>query len=491
MAFKKKKTSFMVALLFLLTAFMSMQTSTAASGVPPIAEAGGPYFGEEGSPIELNASGSNDIDGDRLTYRWNISGLWVENYYLPYMSWIWFDDFSGVITLEVSDGTNIATDTADVSIVNVPPRILSIEGPTAVDVETEVFITVNFNALPEDRYQSGLVDTYVATFFWDDGNSTELALSADDIWANASYVYKTEDMYHIVCSIVDNNGGEASTVWDVMVGDIQLVDAGPDCVIDEGSMFVSHGCLVDADSPFYRAMVDYYDGMEAQPLSLNPGNTFDLRHIYVDDGEYPVLVMVFNDGMEYGEDTVVVTVLNVPPVFESLTISPTNGVQPGVPIELSGMFVDPGMLDLHTVTIDWGDGSLTTYATEPSITSVHSSHSYKNAGNYQIVVSVVDDGGGSCQASLPVVVKTASASMDVIKEIIASLKIPKGLKYNLLLMLEKVPSLMKHHRIQATIHQLQAFIHYVQAHYGRQLPRDQAQELIKAARLMIDTLKTR
>ena len=155
------------------------------------------------------------------------------------------------------------------------------------------------------------------------------------------------------------------------------------------------------------------------------------------------------------------------------------------------MFSDPGVLDLHVVTIDWGDGSSTTYAAEAGITSISGSHSYENAGDYQLVVSFADDDGGTCQASMPVVVKNPSTSMHVIKEIIAGLKIPKGLKNNLLLILEKVPSMIKHHRIQATIHQLQAFIHYVEAQYGKHLPRDQAREMVQAARLVIDTLRTR
>jgi hypothetical protein len=58
MAFKKKKTSFVIALLFLLTAFVGMQTSSAALEATLVAMASGPYLGEECSSILLNASGS-------------------------------------------------------------------------------------------------------------------------------------------------------------------------------------------------------------------------------------------------------------------------------------------------------------------------------------------------------------------------------------------------------------------------------------------------
>ncbi len=111
MAFKKKKTSIIIGLLFLLTSFVGMQTSAAAVEASLVARAGGPYLGEECSSILLNASGSSDADGDPLTYRWNVDGSWMENGNYPYMEWTWYDDFSGEITLEVSDGTNTTTDT--------------------------------------------------------------------------------------------------------------------------------------------------------------------------------------------------------------------------------------------------------------------------------------------------------------------------------------------------------------------------------------------
>ena len=94
-------------------------------------------------------------------------------------------------------------------------------------------------------------------------------------------------------------------------------------------------------------------------------------------------------------------------------------------------------------------------------------------------------------ATMFVVVKSPTTPIDAIREIIIGLKIPKGLKNNLLSILENIPHLLKHHRSHAVIHQLQAFIHYVEAHYGKNLPRDQAKALIHTVRSVIDTLRTR
>jgi PKD repeat protein len=492
MAFKKKKTSFMIALLFLLTAFVGMQTSGTALDAVLVAKAGGPYLGEECSSILLNASGSYDMDGDPLTYRWNIDGSWMENGNYPYMEWTWYDDYSGEIILEVSDGTNTSTDSASVTISNVPPQIFSIDASTEVDVDTEFFLMVNFfDGLPDPRSPIASLDTFTVTFSWDDGTSTGLSLGAEEFSASASHLFAEAGIYQISITVVDSDGGEAVAEWDVTVGEYASVEAGPDVIIDEGSMFLSHGFLADTDSLLFSANVDYYDDTGLQPLSLNPGNTFDLRHTYVDDGVYNLLVTVFNDEMEYGSDTAMVTVNNVPPSVESLSLSPTSPYRPGDLFQLTALFSDPGILDTHTIKIEWGDGSSTQNAAEAGITKISGSHSYAKAGEYKIVVTVTDDDGGTADASVSVVVKSPTTSTDAIREIILGLKIPKGLKNHLLSILENIPHLLRHHKLHAVVHQLQAFIHYVEAQYGKSLSRDQAKTLIHTVRSVIDTLRTR
>ena len=100
-------------MMLVLTAFVGMTANVSATGLPPVAKAGGPYIGEECNSMLLDASGSYDPDGDSLTYRWYIDGSWYDNANNPYLEWTWLDDFSGEITLEVSDGDLTALDTAD------------------------------------------------------------------------------------------------------------------------------------------------------------------------------------------------------------------------------------------------------------------------------------------------------------------------------------------------------------------------------------------
>jgi len=399
MLFQKRKRAVGIGIMLVLTAFVGMTANVSATGDPPVADAGGPYTGEECNSMLLDASDSYDPENAPLEYHWYIGGLWIENYYNPYLEWTWLDDFSGVVTLEVSDGDLTATDTANVTISNVPPVITSIEGPTEVELGTEVSLSVNFfDGLPDPRGMIASLDTYTATFFWGDGSWTVFSLGVNEFWVNGSYMYNEVGIYVIIITIIDDNGGEALGTWEVSVN-LKLVEAGPDGIIDEGSMFISAGFLAD-DNGTYTAQVDYGTGTGAQELLLNPGNTFDLQHLYCENGVYTVLVRVFNEGEEWGSDSTIVTVNNVAPTIESMSGPSADPLQLGLPIQLNGEFSDPGCLDTHVATIDWGAGQTTMIDIPFGTYSVTGGHVYASAGVYLITLTVTDDDGGSDSMTL-------------------------------------------------------------------------------------------
>jgi hypothetical protein len=90
----------------------------------PVADANGPYIGTEGIPITFDASSSYDPDGDMLQYHWdfNNDGTWDTGWSSdPIASYTWSDEWSGTAMVEVSDGELTDTDTASVTVDNVPP----------------------------------------------------------------------------------------------------------------------------------------------------------------------------------------------------------------------------------------------------------------------------------------------------------------------------------------------------------------------------------
>jgi len=401
MVFRAEKRAVCLGIMLVLTAFVGITANVSATGLPPVAEAGGPYTGNECYEMSLDASGSYDPEGASLSYHWYICGLYIDNNGDPILKWTWLDDFSGEVTLEVSDGDLIATDTTEVTVLNVPPVITSTTGPTEVSLGSAAPISVNFyDGFPDPRGLVASLDTYNATFSWGDDSSTVLSLGIAEFWANASHVYMKMGEYHIFITIVDDNGGEASTEWDIMVISAPEIEAGSDAFIDEGSMFASAGYFVKVMEGTYTATVDYGDGSGSQPLPLNPDYTFALSHQYLDNGMYSVVVTIFNYGAVYGSDSALVTVTNVPPTITSLSGPPTDPIQLGSSITLNGVFTDPGILDSHVALITWDDGQTTTVNLLADVYQVSESHPYANAGVYTITLTVTDKDGGSDSMSI-------------------------------------------------------------------------------------------
>ena len=67
--------------------------------------------------------------------------------------------------------------------------------------------------------------------------------------------------------------------------------------ITEGSLFSLGGSFADPDqADSWTASVDYGDGTAAQPLVLQADKTFQLNHVYADNGSYTVSVVVRDAG---------------------------------------------------------------------------------------------------------------------------------------------------------------------------------------------------
>ena len=143
----------------------------------PIANAGGPYTVTEGSSLQLDASSSNDPDGDPLTYSWTINGhANAATGVKPTLTWaqlqaLGIDDGIGSLTVQVTvdDGAdNVVTSTAATLTVTDPP----------------VMATGGFTVSTSENLDSG--SQTVATFT-DPGGAEALAdYSAAIDWGDAT-----------------------------------------------------------------------------------------------------------------------------------------------------------------------------------------------------------------------------------------------------------------------------------------------------------------
>ena len=138
--------------------------------------------------------------------------------------------------------------------------------------------------------------------------------------------------------------------------------------------------------------------------------------------------MVASDGVAMSDTaTATVNVNNVDPaaVVDALGGGLASIGLIGVPVTFAGSFSDPAVLDTHTATIDWGDGSAVEDFGGAEVTSpVEASHTYGVAGDHTVSFTVTDDDGGSDTITASITVYDGAAAagsvVDAIDELLAS-----------------------------------------------------------------------
>lgn len=153
--------------------------------------------------------------------------------------------------------------------------------------------------------------------------------------------------------------------------------------INESATSTANGTFTDPDSTSWMATVDYGDGSGIQSLPLS-GTTFSLSHTYADEGTYTVVVTVTDNQGASGIASATVTVTNAPFTVSSIT-APTNPTPVNTTIAASASFSDPGTLDTHTASWNWGDRTTTagTVIGTQGAGTVANSHTYSKAGLYR------------------------------------------------------------------------------------------------------------
>ena len=166
-----------------------------------------------------------------------------------------------------------------------------------------------------------------------------------------------------------------------------VVNVEPDAAIDEGQTFTGSGSFTDPDAAdTWTATVDYGDGSGVRALPLNPEKTFELSHLYADDGQYTITVTVTDGEADAGSDQMLVTVANVAPTIE---LNGVSSVAEGSPYTLTlGDVTDPGDDTVSSYVVHWGDGTTDTYSAPGDVTHVYADGIFDPATGDQVLVNV-------------------------------------------------------------------------------------------------------
>ena len=167
----------------------------------PSADAGGPYFVNEGGSVILTATGS-ELPGDPSTFAWDLDG--DGEYDDATGASVLFDatglDGLTIVTVgvRVSDG-DVTFDTASVTVNNVDPTA-SVGGPYTVNAGSSVTLSATGSDVPGDSL----------TFAWDlDNNGTFETAGANPVFDPVALGFAGTQTRTVTLRVTDDNGGQA------------------------------------------------------------------------------------------------------------------------------------------------------------------------------------------------------------------------------------------------------------------------------------------
>lgn len=173
--------------------------------------------------------------------------------------------------------------------------------------------------------------------------------------------------------------------------------------INENETATLTGNINDPDQgDTFDLMVDWGDGTVIS-YSYAAATPFTETHTYLDDDPtgtpsdvYTITLTIMDSAGGSSSDSLNITVNNVPP---TVVAGPDQAQVVNNPVNFAGSFTDPGTLDTHTYSWDFGDGNIVTGV-------LTTSHTYTTTGVFTAILTVTDDDGGVGSDSLQVTIST-------------------------------------------------------------------------------------
>ncbi|MET0904417.1 MAG: PKD domain-containing protein [Acidimicrobiales bacterium] len=401
--------------------------------VPYPTNTDGAYLVDEGSSVVLDASGSYDPDprvGGGLDISWT-SDLLSHG-----------STAADVVTLNPVDSPELADESAEpllltlrleetpadafsswidvpveLLVQNVTPYVVLDDGSTA----SPLVITEGGTAVLTGAFADPGADSWTGTVeFLDFAETIPLVIDPATKTFTVSRAFPddttglSKDQTDFRLCIDDGDGGEGCIEGIVKVlNSTPIVTAPTGVEVDEGS-------AESVGVPFTDPGADRWTGTavfgSSGPLSMSVDQLLkrvDVVGPWTDDGSVVGQVCVADDESATGCDDLTVTVNNVAPTAAIASVP--NGVPVRAVDSVVATFTDPGALDTHTATIDWGDGSSSTAAMIEPVGGtpgrVTAPHAYTDAGSFTVEVCVLDDDGDSHCVRAPVTVLSAEEAL--------------------------------------------------------------------------------
>lgn len=360
--------------------FDTAEVEVSAVDQPPTAIIDGPTQGLTGEALRFSGSGSSDSDGQIVAYAWDFddgstgSGVEVTHTYKAPGA------YQIILTVTDDDGlTGKATRTVGIEQsppVNQPP-VAVIAGPT----QGLVGQTLRFDGGDSTDSDGQIVDY---TWDFDDGGVAK--------GAAVDHIYQAPGSYRVTLRVTDDGGLTDQTTHAVEIGEPAPINHPPTAVIDGPTQgLVSETLRFDGSgsSDEDGQIVDYiwYFGDGAT------GNSVEASHTYNLPGTYQVALTVIDDGGLTAKAVQGVEIqkpipANQPPM--AVIDGPLQGPV-GQALYFSGSGSGDNDGQIVAYAWDFGDGA--------TASGVEATYTYNAPGNYQVALTVTDDGGLTGEAT--------------------------------------------------------------------------------------------
>ena len=293
--------------------------------------------------------------------------------------------YTVMLTVEDDDG-GVTTDTLTVTVNNVAPTAEA--GPdqtTALEGQTlsfsGTFIDPGFPA-----------DTHTFTWDFGDGQTASGTLTP-------THVYADDGLYTVTLTVEDDDLGVGSDTLEVTVTNVAPVVAADNAAVsaNEGQPAANTGTFSDAGTDVVSMTASIGTVTQVGTQSGTWSWTFGTTD-GPDDSQTITIRATDSDG-DWTETTFDLTVDNVAPVVTLVQLDRAV-VERGVPVTVTGSFTDAGILDRHTVSVNWGDTTTSQAVVDQLNRTFTATHAYTEALDYAVGVTVLDndgagDGGGA------------------------------------------------------------------------------------------------
>jgi PKD repeat protein len=358
----------------------SFDTDTTAASIdanplPPRADAGPPAEGTAGVAVSFDGSGSDDADGNIVTYAWDFGdGSPVDTVSGVNPSHTYAAADSYTVTLTVTDDDTLTdTDTTQAAIgqANSLPTA-DAGGPYAGIVNQPVILV---------GAESSDADGDIVQYAWDfdDGNTGS--------GLYVPHTYTASGVYEVTLTVTDDNGDTDVSTAVVIVGGgaIQpprVFTTGPYNGVAGVPLTFDGSNSSDPDGTINLYNWTFGDGnSDTGPMPVNN---------YAAGGLYSVLLQVTDDDGFTAADSTIAMIgdLSLPPNAVVNTSSETlNKGRVGLPLTLDGSNSIDADGSIARYDWDFGDGDIANN-TGPTTT-----HTYATVGKYLVKLTVTDDSG--------------------------------------------------------------------------------------------------